>query len=139
MSNKVWVTWTDVERNNLSDKVRGLANSDDVSDLKHAFVKQRQGLNIDPAYVEVREPGKSDILDEEDELKKYFVGTKREIAGPGQSKKTALVLTLPSSSTRTVRLFRILCRMFARKYLALTLDYLSCSFMFINLPFFHIT
>lgn len=100
MSNKkVWVTWKDsATYKTLNDKVINLDDDADISDLRRAFVKAR-GWGTDPATLSVSEKeGDEELLElEEDKsLTGYFVSTKGgDKAGPGQSKATALVVTIP--------------------------------------------
>ena len=100
----MWVTWEDPYNvKPLACKVQNLANKADIDDLTQAFVKQRQGLNIDHAAIEVREREGGDRLREDFSLQPYFMRNEDENNdNPGRSRRTALFLTLPSSSTSTV-------------------------------------
>mmetsp|Transcript_23737 Transcript_23737/g.36034 ORF Transcript_23737/g.36034 Transcript_23737/m.36034 type:complete len:316 (-) Transcript_23737:1586-2533(-) len=99
MSQKVWVTWKYDSNNWLFGKVTNLNDNDDVDDLRKAFVKQ-QNLNISPDGVSVSAAGvEGEALEEDKGLQPYFVSNARRKPGPGQSKNTALVLTVPRPVT----------------------------------------
>ena len=103
MNNEVWVTWIDADLEQRWALVLGLQVTAVIEHLRHAFVKQRQGLNIDHATIEVREQEGGDRLLEDVLLQPYFVTNEDEKNdNPGRSRRTALFLTLPSSSTSTV-------------------------------------
>ena len=112
MSNEVWVTWDDPEgTNKLSALVENLRDGAIIDHLKKAFVKQQEPDIKRPAAIEVRVPRRAELLTPGTKLKDYFVDDQDEKNKdkPGRSEGTALVLTLPSSSTRTVSLFCIVC------------------------------
>lgn len=88
----MWVTWKNASNNWLVDKVTNLNGDADVSDLRKAFVTQ-QNLQISPGGVSVSVGAEGEALEEDEVLQPYFVRNLQGKAGPGQSKKTALVVT----------------------------------------------
>ena len=97
MSNKVWVRWKDSTTSEWSfDKVKDLTEDADISDLRHAFVKQ-QNLSCSPGSIQVREAESGEKLKASTLLTDCFVpsATAAAASGPGRSEDTALFLTLP--------------------------------------------
>lgn len=103
-NNKLWVTWKDSEGNQLFDTVDGLEDTGIVADLRKVFVQQ-QNLLITPAAVKVHEPVKSEELDAEAVLEKYFTNSNVKKPGPGMCKGLALVVTLPPERKVVVRAY----------------------------------
>ena len=99
-TNEVWVTWTNpTSRETAVGKVKELDERAMIVDLRREFVKKRRKQAdevIDPVTVKVHEKKNGEVLEEDAFLKQYFVPPEGRGEGPGQSKKTALFLTLPN-------------------------------------------
>ena len=91
-SKEVWITWMDAEANKLVDTVE-LEQHACINHLRKAFVKQRQGLNISPAQIKVREQDRDEILSPGTKLKDYFVDEQDDTNNhlPGRSEGTAFM------------------------------------------------
>ena len=111
----VWVKWIDPTTSNdwLPEKVRNLDGNADISDLRVAFVEQRRSpfwQQVDPATVEVSKSEGGEALEANASVREYFVPPPN--AAPvlaGQSKDTALVLTLPPQQQQQQQVSRDLC------------------------------
>ena len=99
-TNEVWVTWKSPTSGETAvGKVKDLDDRAMIEELREGFVKKRRGQaysDIDPADVKVCKKENGQVLEEEAFLKQYFVPPEGRGEGPGQSKKTALFLTLPN-------------------------------------------
>ena len=104
-NNEAWVTWKDPEDGEtFFDTVTGLSSNTVVYKLCEDFVKQQYLQNVDPADVKVRETENGQVLRAGTPIKQYIVPPECRGEGPGQSKKTALFLTLPNTSMQQPQL-----------------------------------
>ena len=107
-TNEVWVTWTNPTSGETAvGKVNELDERAIIVDLRREFVKKRRKQAdevIDPVTVKVHEKKNGEVLEEDAFLKQYFVPPEGRGEGPGQSKKTALFLTLPRPNVQQPQL-----------------------------------
>ena len=98
-NNQVWVTWKSPASGEfVADTVEDLSGGAKINNLCRQFAKQRKEQadeSIDPVAVKVRETENGQVLRAGTPIKKYFVPPEGRGKGPGQSDKTALILTLP--------------------------------------------
>ena len=93
MSRKLWVTWQGTVCNSWRiDKVIGLEDDADITDLRRAFVHQQNLNNVPPGEIDVCETKDGDPLEEDTALSIYFVPPMdtAAAAGPGKSEMTPL-------------------------------------------------
>ena len=97
--NKVWVTWQGATGKDLLDKVTGLKDDADVSDLRRKFVEQQNLNSTSPATLDVFETKDGKPLRVDQVLKQYFAqvtpGSSVTAPGPGKSSDRALVVEFP--------------------------------------------
>ena len=105
MSNEVWVKWRGPSTGTtwFVDTVDELKDDAQIKDLRKAFVKQQNLLQISPGGVEVRETENGDMLKVDTTLTNYFVPPAGSAAlpGPGNNADNPLFLYLPQQQQKT--------------------------------------
>ena len=111
MSNSVWIRWKDSSSGTvLFDTVRYLEDEAQIKDLRFAFVEQQRLPKVTPAAVQVRQKECGETLEPDQKLTDYFVpvSDSNAAAGPGRSKDSALLCTLPSPTPQAPDIERLL-------------------------------
>jgi hypothetical protein len=97
MSKKVWVTWSFSNGKPMHQtRVKGLYQGAIVDDLRDKFVEQQKMQDIAQGELEVSERKDGERLDPDKDLNGYFIPKSGSTSRPGQSSKTALVVTYQS-------------------------------------------